>query len=554
SGTPTVAGNASFTITARDANSASSSATYTLTIAPPAVTFGFSPSGGALAPAMAGEEYSQSIVAKGGAGSLIYSLASGTMPAGMVLNVSTGELSGPLDANTEGDYSFAIGVRDSLGSTGAAKFTLKVEARAVTVKDKVVTVVAGATPANVNLVRDATGGPFSSADLLFVDPPNAGTVSIVRGEFAQASTPTPSGWYLKFTPNPSYSGSVRVGYRLTSALGVSNTGFVIYNVGPNSDQVVGDIDALVNGFVSRRQSLIASSIKVPGLMERRRVQEGTDPITTRMSPSVDGVTFGFSTSLAQLGVDGYGADSPFNIWVDGTFMLHNREENGDKWGNFGMISTGADYLVSDKFLVGLSFHYDHMTDPTDEDAELTGNGWLAGPYSSVEIGKNTFWDTHLLYGGSSNTIDTTFWDGDFDTNRWMFDTSLKGQLMLPNDILLLPKLRTVYLSESIDDYAVTNSDGDMIELEGHAEEQFRVNLGAEIAREFTLENKSILTPKLGVTAGYSGIDGSGAFGSLSAGLSLKGETAYIFNLGLLFSAEGDGEMSAGMKAGLNGRF
>ncbi|WP_337271539.1 hypothetical protein, partial [Oryzifoliimicrobium ureilyticus] len=74
--------------------------------------------------------------------------------------------------------------------------------------DTSVTVAAGATPNNVDLTRGATGGPFLSADLVSIEPPNGGTFSIVRGEFAQASPPTQLGWYLKYIPNPGYSGQV----------------------------------------------------------------------------------------------------------------------------------------------------------------------------------------------------------------------------------------------------------------------------------------------------------------------------------------------------------
>jgi hypothetical protein len=564
SGTPTGAGNSSVVVTVSDSSSPANTgiANYTLAIAvAPAASFSFSPSGGALTEAMAGEAYSQAISATGGVAPLIYSLASGSLPNGMVLNVSTGELTGPLAAGSEGDYSFTIQARDNNGDLGTASYTLKVAPRVVTVDDKVISVAAGSAPANVNLAAGATGGPFVSADLTFVEPANAGTVSIVNGEFAQAGGPTPTGWYLKFIPNPAYSGQVRVGFRLTSALGVSNTGTVTYNIGFNTTQVAEDIDNLVHGFVQTRQNMIASTIKVPGLMERRRMATATDPVTARMMPSEEGMMLGFSTSLAQLesardaadgGAGGY--FSPFNIWIDGTFLAHNREENGNKWGNFAMVSAGADYLLSDKALIGVSFHYDRMTDPTNEDATLTGNGWLAGPYASFEIGKNVFWDTSLLYGGSANDIDTQFWDGTFDTSRWLFDTSIKGQLNLDEVTVLTPKLRAVYMSETVDDYEVTNGAGDILDLDGFTSEQLRASLGAEISRQVTLDNDLVLTPKIGATGGFSGLDGSGAFAQVSAGLSMQTSQEFDIDFGLLFNIEGDGEQSAGARVGISGRF
>ncbi|WP_421405413.1 putative Ig domain-containing protein [Agrobacterium fabrum] len=563
SGMPTSAGSWSFSITATDTNNVSASAAYSIVVASaPVVAFVFTPVAGPLQEAMAGEVYSQPISARGGAGALVYSLISGTLPTGTVLNVSTGALTGPIAPGAEGNYTFTIQVRDTNGATGTASYTVKVKERDVTVTDKEIQVPAGSTPANVDLTRGSTGGPFTSADIVLVEPPNAGTVSIVRGEFAQAGPVGPLGWYLKFTPNPAYSGRVRVGFRLTSALGSSNTGTVTYMLAYDAAEVASEIDGLVHGFVQARQNLIASAIQVPGLLERRKMATATDPLTARMMPSEQGMTVGFSTSLSQLEAARDGADldgsSPFNIWIDGTFLMHKRDadqgEGGGKWGSFGMVSAGADYLLSYNALVGVSVHFDRMTDPTNEDAELTGNGWFAGPYASFEIGKGVFWDTSLLYGGSANDIDTAFWDGSFDTTRWMIDTAIKGQWNLDDVTVLTPKLRAIYFSESVDDYTVKNAAGDELGIDGFTAEQLRISVGAEIARQFTLESGSALTPKFGLTGGFSGLDGSGAFGSVTAGVNLQTVDAWSLDFSLLFNIEGEGETSAGAKAGVSKRF
>jgi hypothetical protein len=65
-----------------------------------------------------------------------------------------------------------------------------------------------------------------------------------------------------------------------------------------------------------------------------------------------------------------------------------------------------------------------------------------------------FWDTSLLYGGSSNDTETPFWDGSYDTRRWLLDSSLEGQWQLDATTVLTPRLRAVYLSEKVEDYAV----------------------------------------------------------------------------------------------------
>lgn len=550
----------SITYTASN-STGSSTATITVTVTPPPGALSLSPAGGALKDAMAGEAYSQAITATGGATPLIYSLAGGTLPRGMVLNLSTGELTGPLETEAEGDYSFTVQVRDARGSTISAGYTLKVTAREVSVKDKEISVAPGATPPNVNLAAGATGGPFTAADLTFVSPSNAGRASIVNGEFAQASGPQTTGFYLKFIPNPAFSGQVRVGFRLTSALGSSNQGTITYKLGYDAARVADEINDLVHGFISARQNLIASTIKVPGLLERRQMANATEAVTSTATPSGEGMVLGFSTSIAQIEAARNRADGAveselpaFNIWLDGTFLVHNRDDSGSKWGSFAMVSAGVDYLLSDKALVGFSFHLDRMTDPTDGDNELTGNGWLVGPNASLEIAKGIFWNSSLLYGGSANDIDTPFWDGSFDTTRWLFDTSISGRWDLDDVTTFIPKLRGVYFSETVEDYTVGNSAGDSIDLQGFREEQLRVSLGAEVARQIALENGSIVTPKIGGTVGVSGLDGSGAFGALTTGVSMETVENWSLDAALLFNIEAGGETSAGAKLGVSKKF
>lgn len=552
------AGIFSFTVTATDAALPANTGdvSYSLTVNPEtAPSFVFTPSAGNLPDAMAGETYTQAFSAAGGAGPLSYAVV-GTLPNGLSLS-SAGVLSGTLADNSEGTFSFSIKVTDANNATATGSYTLLVKERGVTVVDQTIVVPAGSSPPDVRLDKNATGGPFDSANLVSVQPANAGTATITMGDYAQVGPVSPVGWYLKFTPASGYSGTVIVTFSLSSGIG-SSTGTVTYSLGYDPAEVATDIHNMVQGFVKTRQNMIASTISVPGLLERRKMSASNDPITARMMPSEQGMTLGFSTSLAQLQSSRDGAaTSPFNIWIDGKFLMHKRERDGEgtgKWGSFGLMSAGTDYLINERALIGFSVHYDRMTDPTNEDAELTGNGWLAGPYASVEIGKGVFWDTSLLYGASANDIDTEFWDGSFDTTRWMADTSIKGQWYIDEVTTLTPKLRAVYFTETVDTYSVTNGAGDELTIDGFSSEQFRVSLGAEISRQFTLENEAVLVPKLGITGGFSGLDGSGAFGSLTAGLSLETMDQWSIDLSLLFNIEGEGEKSAGAKAGVSKRF
>ncbi len=117
SGTPTAVGSFAFTVTATDANGQSGSRSYTITIAAPALTL--NPASGSFSIDYGGT-VSQSFTASGGNGPYGYA-ATGSLPAGVTLNSSTGTLSGSTIA--VGSYSFAIIATDS-GTTGAgAPFT-----------------------------------------------------------------------------------------------------------------------------------------------------------------------------------------------------------------------------------------------------------------------------------------------------------------------------------------------------------------------------------------------------------------------------------------------
>jgi subtilisin-like proprotein convertase family protein len=118
SGTPTQVGNFSFVINAVDANSCTSSQSYTLNIGCP--TINILPA--TLATATPGAAYSQTLTASGSVGAVSYSL-SGTLPAGLTLSTN-GLLSGT--PSQTGNFSFVVNIVDARGCTGSRNYTLNV--------------------------------------------------------------------------------------------------------------------------------------------------------------------------------------------------------------------------------------------------------------------------------------------------------------------------------------------------------------------------------------------------------------------------------------------
>jgi hypothetical protein len=122
-GTPTAAGTFIFSITATDANGCSGSRLYTINIATagcPTITL--SPT--TLPPGRVNAPYSQSVTATGGTAPYTYTISSGALPAGLVLNPLTGLISGTPQA--QGLFNFTIQATDSLGCIGARPYTIAI--------------------------------------------------------------------------------------------------------------------------------------------------------------------------------------------------------------------------------------------------------------------------------------------------------------------------------------------------------------------------------------------------------------------------------------------
>jgi hypothetical protein len=131
SGTPAVAGNYSFSVTATDSGSPTaltSSASFSIAIAAsPAIVF----SNGTLPSATVNSSYTASVSATGGSGTITYSLTgTGTLPNGLNL-ASTGAITGTPTAT--GTSNFTVKAADTYGDAASANFSITVNTSAPTI-------------------------------------------------------------------------------------------------------------------------------------------------------------------------------------------------------------------------------------------------------------------------------------------------------------------------------------------------------------------------------------------------------------------------------------
>jgi large repetitive protein len=126
SGTPTVAGNFSFSVRATDSTSGTAATVtnaYTLAISAPTITIN--------PPVLAGNgviavPYTRNLTAIGGTAPYAFVVSSGALPPGIALS-NTGTLSG--SPTTVGTYTFTVRATDALGFTGTRAYTVGVVQR-----------------------------------------------------------------------------------------------------------------------------------------------------------------------------------------------------------------------------------------------------------------------------------------------------------------------------------------------------------------------------------------------------------------------------------------
>lgn len=119
SGTPTASGTFSFTVTATDAQPATASKTLSTTVSPPPLAIAAVP---ALQGLM-GSSLSYQLTANGGTPPYTWSVSSGALPAGLILNASSGSISGV--PTVAGVFTFVVSVRDQASVSASTTIQMK---------------------------------------------------------------------------------------------------------------------------------------------------------------------------------------------------------------------------------------------------------------------------------------------------------------------------------------------------------------------------------------------------------------------------------------------
>ena len=183
SGTPDTYGTFDFTITATDGTGKSGSQVFSIVISSLDIT-----TASPLPDGQMGNAYNQTVHAIGGTFGYTWSIISGTLPAGITLNSSSGVLSGT--PTTAGDCIFTVKVTDSaipVNATSSKIFSISIQSGLLSITtttlaggfvgvsyDQTLAAMGGATPYNWSLASGSLPAGLSlSSDGVISGVPNA---------------------------------------------------------------------------------------------------------------------------------------------------------------------------------------------------------------------------------------------------------------------------------------------------------------------------------------------------------------------------------------------
>lgn len=460
SGTPIQAGSFSVTFSARDSSTGDGPfihpATFTLTVnAASALTL--SP-GATTFNATSGTAFSQTFTASGGLAPYTFA-QTGTLPAGVIWNAGTATLTG--EPTESGDFPFTITASD--GSSGAPEtltqnYTLRVANEIPVAPPHSINSAGPGQPVEINLTNNATGGPFTAANLLSIEPANAGTATIsaipagaARMRMLAAAAPGNT-YSLRFVPNPDASGIATITYTLSNATSTSAPGVITISLSARSDpskdaEVQGLINAQANSsrrfassqignFQQRLEALHIGNVSAfsngfsltSASLQRQRQRQNQDYDPTgieqwlqirsaklqaeqplRASPTSEQTpTLGNQSDKAPA--------SPLAFWTSGTISIgddaRGSSGNEQKFVTSG-LSVGADYRWAPNLTLGVGFGYGHdKTDIGDNGSRSRADSYSVALYGSYRPTESTYLDAVLGYQQLA-----------FDTRRYVTDSA-----------------------------------------------------------------------------------------------------------------------------------
>lgn len=226
---------------------------------------------------------------------------------------------------------------------------------------------------------------------------------------------------------------------------------------------------------------------------------------TRNAQTSGDLTFALQSLSADRHWHGW-AEGSLSIYEDATGALAGRT------GRFGALHMGADYLVREDLALGLMLSGDWAREEANGFSEISGAGWMAGPYVSGALSETLFYSARLAWGRSANDVsldvygDGNLWDGAFSTRRTLARAALSGAYDT-GAIRFAPQVEIAHMDERIGGYSVEDSGGQQVDVAQSAASLTLLSLSGEIAWPGVVPEMQLdafLRPTLDLTLGSTG--------------------------------------------------
>jgi hypothetical protein len=223
--------------------------------------------------------------------------------------------------------------------------------------------------------------------------------------------------------------------------------------------------------------------------------------------------------------------SPFDVWFEGSYTAYDDDSaNADGSGHFSAFYLGADFVVSPNLLVGMLVQLDDMKETSlQKSTRIHGRGWMVGPYATLKLTENLYFQGRAAWGQSRNRISPflTYTDT-FETERWLVRGKLQG-LWSFGQWRFTPNASLAYIEERQAAYIDTLR----VLIPGQTVSLGQAEFGPEAAYVYTGLAGFVVTPSIGLKGVWTFAEDNGAVvggsvvgsddirGKLEAGLTIK---------------------------------
>lgn len=516
SGTPSAVGSSNFTVTATDHLGFTGSNAYTLAINnnPPVAN----PD---TAETLDGQPVTIDVV--GNDSGTISSIAISSAPSHGTATLSGTNILYTPAASFVGPDSLQYTATGPGGTSAPATVTINVRPHPVPVAQNVTTVSGKAVV--VDLTKDATGGPFTTASLVSVPPPSSGTTAL-------------NGFQMTFTPAATFEGTATVTFTISNAYATSAATAITINVEARPDPTLdSEVMGILNAETAATRRFATSQIdnfqqRLESLHDGDNGQEPTDTLAF-----VQGIVLSFDSTCGKNELvaqgescgrsqatdtdwpfksyldDGTTASTPnsfgagsfghskVTIWTGGSINIGKQDgDDGYKFQTTG-LSGGIDYRFSRAFAMGLGMGYGRdVSDIGDNGSRSTGHAYTAGLYASYHPGQNFFIDGLLGYQWLSFdsrrylTSGGGFVTGERDGGQWLASVSAGAKYQV-EDWQVTPYARLDVARATLDAFTESGDPSSALHYDEQDIDTTTGNLGLTLAYKYPV-SFGVISPQL----------------------------------------------------------